>query len=80
MCIRKGRKMLCWSHYKFRQRLQLIAMAKSELFNDCNVIECNESYTSKTCKYCRVINSKLGSSSVFIPKQNQRQQKFINSA
>eukprot|EP00122_Pirum_gemmata_P001718 Pgem_evm2s1549 len=54
MSTKKGRKigtktvrgMLCWSHYKFRQRL----IAKSELFNDCNVIECGESYTSKTSK------------------------------
>ena len=53
MSQRKGRKihtktvrgMLCWSHYKFRQRL----IAKSELFSDCKVIECDESYTSKTC-------------------------------
>eukprot|EP00122_Pirum_gemmata_P010898 Pgem_evm2s10088 len=53
MSARKGRKihtktvrgMLCWSHNNFRQRL----IAKSELFSDCKVIECDESYTSKTC-------------------------------
>ena len=49
MSIRKGRKihtktvrgMLCWSHYKFNQRF----ISKSELFSDCKVLECDESYT-----------------------------------
>ena len=55
MSARKGRKihativrgMLCLSHYKFRQCL----IAKSELFTDCKVIECDESYTCKNCGY-----------------------------
>ena len=34
------RGMLCWSHYKFGQGL----IAKSELFEDCKVIECDEAY------------------------------------
>ncbi len=59
------RQMACWSHYYFRQRLK----DKSELFNDCNVIECDEAYTSKTCGYCGIINTKLGSSKVFKCKQ-----------
>ena len=52
MSTRKGRKiqtktvrgMLCWSYYKFRHRL----IAKSE-FSNRKVIECDESYTFKTC-------------------------------
>eukprot|EP00122_Pirum_gemmata_P001137 Pgem_evm2s1015 len=83
MSIKKGRKiytktvpkMLCWLHYKFKQRL----MAKSELFNDCNVIECDESFTFKACGYSGGINSELGLSKVFICKQNQCQVKFISS-
>ena len=63
MSARKGRKvhtetvrvLLCWSHYKFRQHL----IAKSELFSDCKVIECDESYTCKTCGYSGVINNKM---------------------
>ena len=66
---RKGRKIctgtvrgvLCWSHYKFRHRL----IAKSELFSDCKVIECDELYICKTCGYCGVINDKHGGSKVF---------------
>ena len=83
MSARKGRKihtktvrgMLCWSHYKFRQHL----IAKSELFSDCKVIECDESYTCKTCGYCGVINDKLGGSKVFNYKQEDCQQKSIGS-
>ena len=59
------RGMLCWSHYKSKQHL----IAKNKLFSDCNVIECDESYTSKTCGYCGTINDKLGGSNVFKCKQ-----------
>ena len=73
MSARKGRKihnksvrrLLCWSHYKVRQHL----INKNELFSDCKVIECDESYTCKTCGYCGVINHKLGNSTVFKCKQ-----------
>eukprot|EP00122_Pirum_gemmata_P014232 Pgem_evm1s13268 len=80
---KKGRKigtkavrgMLCWSHYKFRQRL----IAKSELFSNCKVIECDESYTSKTCGFCSVTNTKLGGNKVFKCKQPSCHQKYIGS-
>ena len=52
--------MLRWSHYKFRRLIN-----KSELFSDCKVIQCDESYTCKTCGYCDVINDKLGGSEGF---------------
>ena len=82
MNARKGRKihtksvrgMLCWPYFKFRRLI-----AKSELFSDCKVIECNELYTCKTCGYCGVINDKLGGSIVFKCKQENCQQMSIGS-
>ena len=67
------RGMLSWSHYEFRQRL----INKSELFSDCKLIECEESFTCKTCGYCGVINDKLGCSKVFKCKQENCQPKLI---
>ena len=83
MSARNGRKthtktvrgLLCWSHYKFRQHL----IAKSELFSDCKVIECDESYTCKTCGYCGVINDNFGGSKVCKYKSKNCQQKSIGS-
>ena len=83
MSARKGRKihtktvrgLLSWSHYKFRQRL----INKSELFSDCKMIECYESYTYKICRYCGVINDKLDGSKLFKCKQENCQQKSIDS-
>jgi putative transposase len=54
------RKMLGWSHYKFRQRL----FDKSEEYQ-CIVHEVSEHYTSKTCGKCGNVNYKLGSSKIF---------------
>lgn len=56
-----ARSMVTWSHYRFRQRV----IEKSELFPWCQVIECIEPYTSKTCGNCGVVNVKLGGSKVF---------------
>ena len=42
-----ARAMLGWSHYRFKQFLKCKAAEYS-----CNVIEVNESYTSKTCTNC----------------------------
>ena len=67
--------MLCRSHYKFRQRL----INKSKLFSDCKVIECDESYTRKTCGYCGIIDDKPGGSKTFKCKQENCQKKLINS-
>ena len=61
--------------YKFRQFL----INKSELFSDCKVIECDESYTCKTCGYCGVNNDKLGGSKAVRCKQENCQQKYISS-
>ena len=64
--------MLCWSHYKIRRLI-----AKSELFSDCKVIECDESYTCITCGYCSVINDKLDGNKVFKYKQENCQQSLL---
>ena len=41
------------------------------------MIECNVSYTCKTCGYCGVINDKLGDRKVFKCKQENPQKQFI---
>jgi putative transposase len=53
--------MCTWSHYKFRQFI----LHKQKEFPWCNVVITNESYTSKTCGNCGIINDKLGSSKTF---------------
>ena len=55
-----ARNMLTWSHYKFSQHLTQMADR-----NNCLVVRCNESYTSKTCPECGQIHEKLGGSKVF---------------
>ena len=50
-----ARNMMTFSHYRFKQFL----MTKGQEFM-CQVIECNEAYTSKTCSYCGTIH-KIGS-------------------
>lgn len=50
------RKMLCWSHYKFRQRLISKAEEKG-----IHVVIQNEAYTSKTCSWCGNIQNIGGS-------------------
>jgi putative transposase len=54
------RKMMLWSHYKFRQRLK----QKGELLG-CRVHEVSEHYTSKTCGRCGQIHWTLGGRKVF---------------
>ena len=51
------RSMLSLSHYKFKQTL--LNTAEREC---CNVIMCDEAYTSKTCGKCGNIDYNLGSS------------------
>ena len=53
------RKLLTWSHYMFR--LRLIAKAQ---YHNAKVVVCGESYTSKTCGKCGVLND-IGSSKNF---------------
>jgi putative transposase len=55
------RKMLTWSHYRFKQRL----LAKAREYPWVKVIIVTEEFTSKTCGCCGSINIKLGGSKVF---------------
>ena len=58
---RAKRDLLCWQHFKFRMRI----MHRSRDTN-CFVHIQDESYTSKTCGMCGILNNKLGSSETFI--------------
>ena len=55
-----NRYMLQLSHFTFRQRL----ISKARLTN-CNVIECAEPWTSKTCGVCGNIKSDLGNKKIY---------------
>ena len=55
------RSMLTWSHFRFRQRL----LHKAELYPSCQVILCDEAYTSKTCGQCGYIHQHLGGNKLF---------------
>jgi transposase len=50
------RKMLCWGHHRFRQRL----ISKAEELSARVIIQ-NEAYTSKTCSWCGNIQNIGGS-------------------
>lgn len=57
MCMKNNnkkvnREMCNLAHYKFKERLKY----KSRL-NNCQVIDCCESYTSKTCSKCGQVNN-----------------------
>jgi putative transposase len=54
------RKMMCWSHYRFRQRL----LFKSSL-KGTHVHVLGEEYTSKTCTHCQHIKGDLGGAKVY---------------
>ncbi len=60
-----GRKtvseMLSWSHYKFKQMVQW----KAREYPGCQVIICDEAYTSKTCGQCGTIKDNLGGNKVY---------------
>jgi transposase len=57
---RANRDLLCWSHFRFRQRLLHRANGTS-----CNIVVQDEAYTSKTCGICGTKNNTLGSSETF---------------
>ena len=57
MCMKNdnkkvNREMCNLAHYKFKERLKYKA-----LLNNCQVIDCCESYTSKTCTKCGELNN-----------------------
>ena len=47
-----SRAMLGWAHYRFKKKIK----AKAEEYS-CTVVDCNESYTSKTCGCCGTENN-----------------------
>ena len=55
------RGMLTWSHYAFRQRL----LHRAKRSPGCEVIICDEAYTSKACGKCGKTHEKLGGNKVF---------------
>ncbi|MCA1990924.1 MAG: transposase, partial [Coleofasciculus sp. S288] len=55
-----ARNMLTWSHFKFKQHLLQMAEREGVL-----VIQCNESYTSRTCPECGHIHFALGGNKKF---------------
>ncbi|KAG2381876.1 hypothetical protein C9374_005668 [Naegleria lovaniensis] len=55
-----ARKMLTWSHYRFKQRL----LHKAREYPWTHIYIVNEAYTSKTCSCCGHIHT-VGSSEVF---------------
>jgi len=55
------RKMLTWGHYRFREML----INKAALSSSCQVIICDEHYTSKTCGGCGKLHNDLGTNKTF---------------
>jgi putative transposase len=56
-----ARKMLTWSHYRFKTRL----MNKAREYPNCRVIICGEKYTSQTCSECGYFHRKIGGAKKF---------------
>jgi putative transposase len=55
------RKMLTWSHYRFRQFLK----HKAREYPGCRVLEVDEMFTSQTCGGCGILNRHIGSKKLF---------------
>ncbi|XP_045186055.2 uncharacterized protein LOC123544064 [Mercenaria mercenaria] len=74
---KKGnRDLLCWQHYRFRQRLLHRVRG-----TDCEAIAQDERYTSKTCGNCGVKNNKLGGKETFICEScNYKTHRDVNGA
>jgi putative transposase len=72
-----ARKMLTWSHYRFKTRL----MNKAREYPNCRVIVCGEEYTSQTCSECGYLHRKIGGSKKFkCPGCNQESDRDFNAA
>jgi putative transposase len=71
-----ARKMLTWSHYRFKTWL----MNKAREYPNCRVIICEE-YTSQTCSECGYLHCKIGGSKKFkCPGCNQESDRDFNAA
>jgi putative transposase len=53
-----ARSMLSFAHFRFKSFLK----AKAEEYS-CEVVDCNEAYTSKTCSYCGKLHN-IGSKKI----------------
>jgi IS605 OrfB family transposase len=70
------RKLLNWSHFKFRQRLKQMSEVTG-----CEVKEVGEHYSSKTCSNCGSIHWKLGGNRLFkCPQCNLEIKRDFNGA
>jgi len=56
-----ARKLVTWSHYRFKQKLKHQAAKYG-----CVVVDVTEEYTSKTCSKCGHIHTKLGGNKHFV--------------
>lgn len=54
------RRMSLWAHYKFKQILRFSMFKRGKV-----LIECDESYTTKTCGRCGILHDGIGSSKRF---------------
>jgi putative transposase len=71
------RNMLTWSHGRFKQRL----LNKTREHPWCNVIVCDEHYTSMTCGRCGFLHRKLGSNKTFAcPRCHAVMDRDLNAA
>jgi putative transposase len=72
-----ARKMLTWSHYRFKMRL----INKAREYPNCRVIICGEEYTSQTCSECGYLHRKIGGSKKFkCPGCHQESDRDFNAA
>lgn len=71
-----SRKMLTWSHYKFKKLLEY-KMERS----GGRLIECQEHYTTKTCSQCGIINHNITKQKVFVCSHcNLNMDRDVNAA
>ena len=61
LSTKTARKMVTWSHYRFKQTLKHQAAKYG-----CVVVDVTEEYTSKTCSKCGHIHTKLGGNKRFV--------------
>jgi putative transposase len=71
-----AKKMLSWSHYRFKSRL----MNKAREYPNCRVIICGQEYTSQTCSECGYLHRKIGGAKFKCPGCNQESDRDFNAA
>ena len=67
--------MMTFAHYRFKQFLKHKAYEPGKL-----VLDVNEAYTSKTCRWTGEVNHKLGGAKVIVGRDGQRMDRDINGA